>query len=227
MTTFLFVGWAWYYQTVARLLERAGHRVHRLSLTGHGERAHLASPAVGLETHVLDIVNYLEYEDLHDVVLVGWSYSGVPATGAAERVPNRLRHLVYLDGCAPVSGQSILDVMRAYTPDTAAEMEARVQRDGEGWRVPLSPEADPRATPTLWATWTQSLDLGDPPAASVPKTYVRCTQKPEPMATLWAGAEGDGRIEGMTVIDLDAPHNWTVAPYVEEAAALLLRLFAE
>ena len=61
----------------------------------------------------------------------------------------------------------------------------------------------------------------------MPKTVVRCTQKPEPMATLWAGAEGDGRIEGMPVIDLEAPHMWVDEPYVQMAASLLMRLFPE
>jgi pimeloyl-ACP methyl ester carboxylesterase len=78
--------------------------VLRTTLTGLGERAHLASPAIGLDTHIRDVVNVLVYEDLRDVLLVGHSYGGAVVTGAAERVPGRLAHLVYVDAFVPEDG---------------------------------------------------------------------------------------------------------------------------
>src|SRR5690349_9954868 len=87
--------WSWN-RLVGRRLRALGDEVHLATLTGLGERIHLASPAVDLETHVRDVVNLLFYEDLRDVVLVGHSYGGMVITGVADRAPERLRGLVYL-----------------------------------------------------------------------------------------------------------------------------------
>lgn len=101
MTTYVLVsgaglgGWTW--QSVTRLLEANGHQVYAPSLTGAGDRAHLLSPDVDLETHVNDVANLLFYEDLHNVVLVGHSYGGVVITGTADRLYDRVSRLVYLD----------------------------------------------------------------------------------------------------------------------------------
>ena len=85
-------GWAW--RDVARELQAAGHEAFTPTLTGSGERVHLASPEVDLDTHVLDVANVLIYEDLHDVILVGSSSGGMVTTGVAERVPERISHLI-------------------------------------------------------------------------------------------------------------------------------------
>ena len=115
MATFVLVhgGWAggWQWREIASLLRAAGHDVFTPTLTGLGERVHLASPDVGLDTHIQDILMVLEYEDLHDVILVGYSYSGMVITGVAERAPERLAHLVYLDAYVPRDGQSLLDML--------------------------------------------------------------------------------------------------------------------
>src|SRR5688500_11127625 len=101
MATFVLVhgawggGWAW--KRVAPLLRRQGHEVFTPTLTGLGERAHLTSRDVNLDTHIRDIENLLLYEDLENVVLVGWSYGGMVVTGVLDRVPERLAHVVYLD----------------------------------------------------------------------------------------------------------------------------------
>jgi pimeloyl-ACP methyl ester carboxylesterase len=114
MTTFVLVhgawhgGWCWKY--VAQPLRGAGHDVYTPTLTGLGERCHLLTPDVGLETHIQDIVNLFEFEDLRDVVLVGHSYGGMVITGVVDRVPNRVGHLVYLDAYVPGDGQSLLDI---------------------------------------------------------------------------------------------------------------------
>jgi pimeloyl-ACP methyl ester carboxylesterase len=95
---------------VARLLRAAGHEVHTPTLTGLGERAHLIGPEVGLDTHITDVVNLIRFEGLTDVILGGHSYGGMVITGVADRVPDRIRRLAYLDAAHPANGQSLSDV---------------------------------------------------------------------------------------------------------------------
>src|SRR5262245_30690572 len=115
-------GWCW--RKVVPLLRDAGHEVFAPTLTGLGERKHLASPEVGLDTHVQDIVGVLESEELDEVILVGHSYGGMVIAGVAERVPERLAQLVYLDAFVPEDGQSTLDLL---PPEYQRDMTARVQ----------------------------------------------------------------------------------------------------
>jgi pimeloyl-ACP methyl ester carboxylesterase len=118
-------GWCW--KKVVPLLRAQGHDVHTPTLTGLGERSHLASPDIGLETHIQDIVHVLKYEDLGRVILVGHSSSGAVITGVADRVPEQLAHVVYLDAFMPDDGQSLMDLI---PPDRRQGMEQRVQAEG-------------------------------------------------------------------------------------------------
>ena len=95
------------FRHVRRLLHVAGHDVFTPSLTGVGERVHLVSPLVTLSTHIRDVVNQVLYEDLHDIVLLGFSYGGAVVTGCLEHIADRVRHLVYLDAFVPDDGQSV------------------------------------------------------------------------------------------------------------------------
>ena len=88
-------GWEW--TAVARVLRKKGHDVFTPTLTGMGERAHLGGPGVGLATHVEDVVAVLELEDLHDVVLCGHSYGGMPVSGAADLAVERIALIIYID----------------------------------------------------------------------------------------------------------------------------------
>lgn len=125
-------GWCW--RDVAWRLRAAGHEVYPATLTGLGERVHLASRDVDLETHTSDVVNLLDYEDLHKAVLVGHSYAGIVITGVADRRPERLRALVYLDTSPLPDGVSIADVQS----EQQREQQLRsVERDGDGWRWPV------------------------------------------------------------------------------------------
>ena len=138
MATFVLVpgfwlgGWCW--QRVARQLRYWGHDVYPVSLTGLGERAHLASPQVNLETHITDVVNLIEYEGLRDVMLVGHSGGGVVITGVADRIPSRLSQLVYLDS-TPLSDS--LAQIDTYSAEAKALIERAVATEGDGWRWPL------------------------------------------------------------------------------------------
>src|SRR5215203_1355701 len=134
MATFVLVhgavvgGWCW--RWVAPELRGAGHEVQAPTLTGLGERVHLASSQVDLDTHIADIVNLLHYEDLRDVVLVGWSYGGMVVAGTADRAPERIAHVVYFDSDVPRDGDT------SAPPSSHAEREALAHAHGDGWRVP-------------------------------------------------------------------------------------------
>ena len=139
MTTYVLVhgayhgGWCW--KHVANSLRNAGHEVYTPTLTGLGERAHLINPEIGLDTHVQDILGLLEYEDLHDAVLVGHSYGGMVITGVAEKCPERLAQLVFLDAFIPANGQSLIEL---FPPEMAGRLRAQTRLDGDGYRLPPS-----------------------------------------------------------------------------------------
>lgn len=180
-------GWQW--QRVRPLLRAAGHEVYTPTLTGLGERVHLAHPDIDLETHIQDVVNVLEYEDLHAVTLVGHSYSGMVITGVADRAADRLAQLVYVEALVPADGQSQLDLAG---PERAEAARARARATGDGWRLP--PDHIPADSPYLglktdadvqfyasrrvghpFKTMEQPVRLANPAARSLPRTYIDCT----------------------------------------------------
>jgi pimeloyl-ACP methyl ester carboxylesterase len=192
MATFVIVHGAWgggfsWNKIVAPLLRAKGHTVFTPTLTGLGERSHLASPDVSLDTHIQDVVNVLFYEDLKDVIFAGHSYGGAVITGVADRVPERINHLVYLDAAIPRDGESMAG---SQSPERRAAMLERIEKEGEGWRLPpgpMSPDdpkdvqewAGPRRTPQPAKTFTQPIRLTRGETA-LPRTYVYCTVgKPE------------------------------------------------
>lgn len=126
MTTFVLVHGAWggahTWRSVRPLLRTAGHAVFTPALTGIGERVHLTGPQVGLSVHVDDVANQIFYEDLHDLVLLGFSYGGMVVTGALEHVGDRVRELVYLDAFVPDDGRSRVGPsgrsLRGHVPST-------------------------------------------------------------------------------------------------------------
>jgi pimeloyl-ACP methyl ester carboxylesterase len=168
-----FGGFIW--RQVATHLRAAGHEVFTPTLTGLGERVHLAHSEVDLETHIQDILEVLHYEDLHDVVLVGHSYGGVVITGVAERAADRLRYLVYLDAFIPQNGQAALDLIG---PDLAMQFEEGARKYGEGWRVPPLPGSPPWMTSQPIKSLKQPLTLKNPVALQVPRAFIYCTKTP-------------------------------------------------
>jgi pimeloyl-ACP methyl ester carboxylesterase len=105
-------GGSWAFRQVGALLNEKGFSVYRPQLTGLGERVHLTRPDIGLSTHIDDVVNTILYEDLHDVILVGHSYGGMVITGVADRIPDRISRLVYLDAFLPNDGESAMSLVR-------------------------------------------------------------------------------------------------------------------
>src|SRR5580692_3326149 len=126
-------GWAW--KKMHPLMQAAGHRLVTPTCTGLGEREHLASPSIDLETHIRDILNVIQYEDLRDVVLIGHSYGGMVATGVVDRARERIAQLIYLDAFVPRDGQRHLDLVPT---EQVERMRAGVAQ-GDGWRVPPNP----------------------------------------------------------------------------------------
>jgi pimeloyl-ACP methyl ester carboxylesterase len=196
MATFVIVHGAWSgghaWRWVRPLLRSAGHEVFTPALTGLGERSHLASAQVDLETHVRDVVAVLEYEDLREVVLVGHSYGGMVISGVADRVPERLALLVYLDAEVPMDGQSELDLLPA---QERAGYEEAARSKGQGWLIPpplpepLPDDLDPRVRWAMLrmvsqplATFAQPLRLSNPAGSKVPRSYVLCAQGKEDQA---------------------------------------------
>lgn len=105
-------GGGWSHKEVDRLLTADGNKVYRPTLTGLGERSHLANTNIDLSLHIQDIVNVILWENLHDIVLVGHSYGGMVITGVADKVPDRIRRVIYLDALLPENGESANDIRR-------------------------------------------------------------------------------------------------------------------
>src|SRR5262249_4166697 len=173
-------GWCW--RRVRPLLQQAGHDVFTPTLTGLGERAHLLSPEVNLDTHIQDVVGVLECEDLERVILVGHSYGGMVISGVAERAAARLARLVYLDAFVPQDGQRMLDFI---AERTAADEEQARQDDGLCTPPPaLERSGVPSGADLAWArskvgpqpyhTIPQPVRIAGPNPLS--RTYIRCKE---------------------------------------------------
>jgi pimeloyl-ACP methyl ester carboxylesterase len=127
-------GWIW--KPVRKALQARGHEVFTPTLTGVGERHHLLSAAVTLDTHIADVLNLIRFEELTDIVLCGHSYGGCVVTGVADRIPEKIGALVYLDAFVPDDGQSLHDTLPP--EDRNSQLEA-ARTFGEGWKVPPIP----------------------------------------------------------------------------------------
>ena len=126
-------GWCW--KPIARQLRNQGHDAYPVTLTGLGERSHLAGPEVDLQTHITDVVSLIEFEDLRDVFLLGHSYAGIVVTGAADRIPERIAQLIYLDSGPVPDGLAYLEGTQS--PEVREHAEREVRTHGDGWRVPM------------------------------------------------------------------------------------------
>lgn len=140
MSTYVLVHGAWHgswcWKRVRSALRAQGHEVFTPTLAGVGERSHLISRDIDLDTHIDDIVNLIKWEELSDVVLCGHSYGGCVASGVADRVPDRIHSIVYLDAFVPGDGESLLQ----HVPEGQAAMLLQGTKEvGEGWKMPPIP----------------------------------------------------------------------------------------
>jgi pimeloyl-ACP methyl ester carboxylesterase len=240
---------AWAWRDVAARLRSFGHDVFPVTLTGLGERAHLASRDVDLDTHIADVVGVLDYEDLREGVLVGHSYAGVVVTGAADRRPERLNAVVYLD-CSPLpDGMSIAAVQ---APEQRDLQRAAVEQDGDGWRWPV-PDRDTlarglfgstagledrhfaaieqRGSPQPYATFTTPLRLAHARPPGVRRAAIFCTDSGISVAMVRTMIEqGDPRAAAFADADWDlrelATGHWAMFSAPDQVAEALAQIAA-
>ena len=224
-------GWCW--SRAKPKLRAKGHEVHTPTLTGLGERVHLLTADVGLGTHITDIVNVLRYEDLANVILVGHSYGGFVITGVADRAPDRVGHLVYLDAAIPVSGESIVD--NSPGMKTFADQDMRTV---DGIALVLWPDGPvaqkiygvgasdwawmkEKLTPHPWRAFTEKLVLQNPQTVQeIPRTIINCSttvHKLRPAETRARYLAGD------RVWEIDAGHDLMITE-PDAVADMLLKL---
>jgi pimeloyl-ACP methyl ester carboxylesterase len=217
MSTFVVVhgawsgGWAW--KKMRPLMIARGHDFFTPTQTGIGERSHLARPDTDLEVHIADILGVLEFEDLHDVILIGHSYGGMVATGVADRAHERIAQLIYLDAFVPRNGQSVSDLIGE--EGRALSLAAR-EAAGLVGQVPPNPmppdtsEADlawavPRRVMQPLATVEQPIRLTGA-VEQMRRTYVYCTRAgPGDVFRQFADLARTER--GWRYEELDASHN--------------------
>jgi pimeloyl-ACP methyl ester carboxylesterase len=219
-------GWAW--RKMRPLMAARRHEFFTPTLTGQGERAHLAHPDVDLDTHIQDIVAVIEYEDLSDVILVGHSYGGMVATGAADRLRERVKRLIYVDAFVPEAGKSVNDYFFA-----GERRGALLQSLIDGWKVPAQPL--PKDTPADEAAWMEPRRAPQPFKSieqkfafkngplTLPRAYIYCQRcsPGDPFRQFLARAQK----EGWSTREIDASHS----PHVTAPGALMdiLETFAQ
>jgi len=186
-------GWAW--KDVAKILREKGHEVFPVTLTGLGERVHLGSAETNLETHVTDVVNTIKYNRLEEVYLAGHSYAGMVVTEVADRIPEKIAKLIYVD-CAPFPDGVAL--VEAYSPERLEKFEKEINEQGDGWKLPLPSGADfddgknlidlteadlaliaSLATPQPFNAARQPTSLKNPRRRDLPKLAIWCEDTSE------------------------------------------------
>jgi pimeloyl-ACP methyl ester carboxylesterase len=230
---------AWCYSRVLPKLWAAGHAAHAVTLTGVGERAHLLRPGIDLETHIADVVSFITMQEMESVVLAVHSYAGMIGTAVADRTPQRLKHLVYVDAVVPQPGESWSSTHASATRE--ARIAAAVA-SGNNSFLPPDPAVfgleaadhawvQRRQTPHPAAPYTDPLHFDPQRVASVPRTFVDCT-KPKlgtidairprvRSASFWGGAW----LPNSTIVELPTGHDPMIsAP--DALAAILLQCAA-
>lgn len=214
MATYVLVHGAWVgsliWRPIARSVRQAGHEVYTPTLTGLGERRHLLRRDIDLDTHVMDVLGVIDYEDLSDIVLVGHSYGGMVVTGVADAVPEKIASLVYLDAFVPRNGQSLSGMV-------AQEMLQSSAPNGEAWLTPPLPIeafgepspavrdfAERKTSPQPVACFTQPLELTGGIDRIARKTYIYCND-PQP-TTFTPFYESLKHAPGWTVHTLPCTH---------------------
>ncbi|WP_077921848.1 alpha/beta fold hydrolase [Spirosoma sp. 209] len=218
-------GWCW--QQVSAQLRATGATVYTPTLSGMGEHQHTLTPAINLDTHITDIVNLLVMEDLHDVVLVGHSYAGAVITGVADRIPERLRQLVFLDAVLVENGQSLLDVhpkdiqaafAAAAAPSRGLSLPIRPSASFGVNDVALSRWADARLTPQPYRCFSQPIVLRNPYGNGLPTSYIACTQPA--LSVLKVFAERTKHNPNWSYYELATGHDAMLSQPAETAALL-------
>jgi pimeloyl-ACP methyl ester carboxylesterase len=224
-------GWCW--QRVRTCLNAKGYSVYTPTLTGQGERQHLATPEIGLETHIEDVAALIDFEGLEQVVLVGHSYGGVVVTGVAARMPSRISHLVYLDAIVPEPGDSSISLM---DPSFGPVIREAASKNDPPWLIPVFDIGRYGVTDSADLTWLESRltpqpvkPISDPlPATAaeeldaIPRTFIYCAQNRGAASHFGQFAEAYRHRPGWTYAELPTGHDAMIT-MPEEVAALLER----
>jgi pimeloyl-ACP methyl ester carboxylesterase len=197
-------GGSWAFKKVDSLLTEKGCIVYRPSLTGQGERVHLASIDIGLSTHIMDVVNMILYEDLHDVILVGHSYGGMVITGVADSIPGRIRKLIYLDALVPENGESMLSIF-------SSRVDWFRQITLNGFAVPPwvpKGKLPPKDVPHPFKTLTDTIILRSQLRQKISTSYLLTVAKDtNPKDDEFASQADRAKKKGWPVLQMEADHN--------------------
>ncbi len=177
-------GWCWKF--VTEILERNGHKVYAPSLTGNGDRTHLLSKDITLDTQITDIVNLVKWEDLDNICLVAHSFGGWPASGALEQIHDKVSSIVWLDAFKPRNGEKPLDYISEFSRKALEEAVAR----GEAGRKPPPPKTysivekhyawiDAKVTPQPNGLTFQAISLTGKLDTVAKKTFIRAPKYPQ------------------------------------------------
>ena len=199
---------SWSWKGVAALLRAAGHEVHAPTLTGLAERSHVAACHINLSSHIADIAGLLRWNDLHDAILIGHSYGGMVITGAADREPDRVAGMIYIDAFVPLEGQSIWDI--AGPERAAAQRAAALAHDG-GHSVPRggNPRGADRATEARFGPLFTAH-----PAGCFAEPFVSCRANPTWPARHFALCSGYDPSPFQTIAArLRADPGWTTSTF--------------
>jgi len=164
-------GWEW--KRTGKFLTDDGHTVYRATLTGLGEREHLNNADIDLQTHINDVVNLILYEDLHDVVLTGHSYGGMVITGVMDRIPDRIRHVVFLDAAVPDDGMTLWQLFGSDGPNNPDWFKDGFMQ--VPWVKPGTPP--PHSVKQSTKCFSQPVSYKNPAALALPVTYVAFVPK--------------------------------------------------
>jgi pimeloyl-ACP methyl ester carboxylesterase len=219
-------GWIW--RDVAEGLRRQGHRVWTPTQTGLGERSHLLSRQITVDTHIGDVANVIETDEIRDIILVGHSYGGMAVTGVADRMADRIRHVVYLDALVPEDGDTAFKILPPGTEE-ARRKAAREQGGGvalpvpgpEGFPIPDGPAKEwfmRRLRPHPIGTYESPVRLAKPAGAGLPVTYVSYTDPA--LASIEPSRQRARAKEGWKYVELPVPHDVEV-PMPEKVVELL------
>ncbi|WP_298650066.1 alpha/beta hydrolase [uncultured Proteiniphilum sp.] len=197
-------GGSWSFKQTDSILTSKGYTVYRPSLTGQGERVHLTSPDIDLNTHILDVVNTILYENLNDIILVGHSYGGMVITGVADSIPERIGRLVYLDAFVPNDGESVISSRT--DGKIGPEHESTDGFVVPGWMNENDPL--PRDVPQSLKTFTAPVSRRKQQTLSLPATYIFTVEegkKPEEDHFFFFAERA--RKRGWKMIVMTADHN--------------------
>ncbi len=185
-------GWCW--APVQERLESAGHQAFPVTFTGSGDRVHLLSPTISLDTYVQDIINLIKYNDLDDVVLVAHSLGGVPSEIVLDRIPSRIRHVVFVDSMLALNGECVMDLLPK--EEVARRLSLAEKHDGISIPVPTKVHFADTAirdwfighmTPQPLRPYLDRVQFEHPLGNGVAATYLSCTPSRLPASILSAG----------------------------------------